>query len=286
MERLDRHIPGAFKKTLAGSLVLHVILITIGLIVFRAEPKRMFFTPVYTVSLVEPSRARLPKKTVSGALSEPAKEEAAPEKKPEVKVREKTAEAPKKREEKAAAKVAEKPAETVSMGETIKKIRENLKKNEEKELVSSRIEEIRRRKREESVEVKKGLEGIRKRISEGADNGVRNYGLTTTPGSGITAKNIDIKHQAYFAVIRDGVQENWAYPEEFNGKDMSVIVSIKIARDGRLMKAWIEKSSGNRRFDSSLMNAVEKAAPFPPLPDGFEEEYLETGIRFCPNCAD
>jgi outer membrane biosynthesis protein TonB len=40
--------------------------------------------------------------------------------------------------------------------------------------------------------------------------------------------------------------------------------------------------SGNQQFDTSVMNAVKKANPLPPLPDDFRESFLEIGIRFIP----
>ncbi len=59
-----------------------------------------------------------------------------------------------------------------------------------------------------------------------------------------------------------------------------VLVSVRIARDGVLIDSWIEKGSGNRLFDDSALKAVKKAAPFPPLPEAFDGDYLEIGFRF------
>jgi protein TonB len=61
-----------------------------------------------------------------------------------------------------------------------------------------------------------------------------------------------------------------------------VIVVIKIQRDGRILEANFEKASGNRQLDASVMNALKKADPLPPLPDDFRESFLEIGIRFIP----
>ncbi|HLC18096.1 MAG TPA: cell envelope integrity protein TolA [Thermodesulfobacteriota bacterium] len=307
MEILERNTPGTFKRTIVGSIVLHSIIIVLGLVFFGKEPGKIFFTPVYTVNLVEPSRPQGAKRTVAQETPAPVetkaaekaevKEEVKEEVKAEVKIKEKIKEKPaaaKKTLAKEKVPVAEETKEseeTVSIGEALEKLKEKVKKAEGQELVTSRIEDLKRRKKDESQGVERGLEGIRKRLSgaegsRGSSEGVKNYGLTTSPGAGITAKNIDIKYQAYFASIRERVQENWIFPEEFDEGGISVIVSIKIGKDGRLMKSWLEKSSGDRRFDLSLMNAVEKASPFPPLPEDFNDDYLETGLRFCPNCVD
>jgi TonB family protein len=81
------------------------------------------------------------------------------------------------------------------------------------------------------------------------------------------------------------VQENWSYPEAYQRAGLSMIVSLRIARTGKLISVWVEERSGNPRFDSSLVNAVKKAAPFEPLPQGFDGAWLETGLRFCPECS-
>ncbi|MBI5893857.1 MAG: TonB C-terminal domain-containing protein, partial [Deltaproteobacteria bacterium] len=65
-------------------------------------------------------------------------------------------------------------------------------------------------------------------------------------------------------------------------RDLMAIISIKISRAGNLMEKWIEKPSGSAAFDNSAIRAIEKAAPFPPLPDVFKSNFMELGIRFCP----
>lgn len=41
---------------------------------------------------------------------------------------------------------------------------------------------------------------------------------------------------------------------------------VTIARDGRLMNAVIEKSSGLASLDAGVMETIRKASPYPPLP--------------------
>ncbi|MFQ5354795.1 MAG: energy transducer TonB [Thermodesulfobacteriota bacterium] len=102
--------------------------------------------------------------------------------------------------------------------------------------------------------------------------------------TGLRAESLEIKYKAYFSLIRDHVQRNWIVPESFDNEKVSVIVSIRIGRNGDLIKSWVEKGSGSRQFDDSLLKAVKKASPFPPLPQDFTEDILETGLRFCPRC--
>ena len=50
--------------------------------------------------------------------------------------------------------------------------------------------------------------------------------------------------------------------------------------DGRVVKTRFEKKSGNVEFDRSVMRAIQKANPLPPLPPGVREPLLTLGIRF------
>ncbi|MBZ0253377.1 MAG: TonB C-terminal domain-containing protein, partial [Candidatus Methylomirabilis sp.] len=47
-----------------------------------------------------------------------------------------------------------------------------------------------------------------------------------------------------------------------------------------LVEQGIESSSGNPIMDEAALRAVIRAAPFPPLPFGLGEDFVEIGIRF------
>ena len=51
-----------------------------------------------------------------------------------------------------------------------------------------------------------------------------------------------------------------------------------LMRDGTVQDVRDETSSGNEYFDRSAVRAVKSASPFPPLPRGFQDEFL--GIHF------
>ena len=88
-------------------------------------------------------------------------------------------------------------------------------------------------------------------------------------------------HKPYYDRVAEMIQKNWSYLEV--PKDgYELLVSLKIDKKGKLMETWIEKGTPNRLFNDSLINAVKKAAPFPPLPATMEAEVFELGLRFCP----
>lgn len=277
-------------KTLAGSVIFHAVIISAGLFLFEAGSKRDFFTPVYTVEIIAPSgvgAAPAPE-----AVEAPAQTEAAPEK---------TASPPAKEEKKPEAKEEKvRIKESASISEALRKVEERVRKKTEAESVTSKIEEIKKRKEAREKETGGRLSELRKELGSRAEpkagpaapsaadaksavktaKGPAGSGATTGAGS------LKARYPAYYSIIHDRVQENWIYPDGFEYKKVSVIVSIKIDRSGKLLELLLEESSGNKRFDDSLMNAVQKASPFPPLPHEFEGKYLETGLRFCPGCAE
>lgn len=297
MGTLTKYGPRGLLQTIAASFVLHVLAIAVGLLLFNSNTNKIFFSPVYTVNLVEtaPGAAKGPATTAplkgpkTGALKDPAKTETVkgPVKAKAVKVSAK----------KAAIKkgvTAVPGAKTLSIDAALKRVAEKVRKAEDRSLVASQIEALRQKTEAESLEVQKGIEDIRTAIGEAALNGTGGPPGPATPEGGgldahrsaLTASNIDVEFPEYMVTLRDQVQENWSYPEAYRRTDLRMIVSLKISRTGKLVSVWVERSSGNAHFDNSLINAIKKAAPFKPLPEGFEGALLETGLRFCPECGD
>jgi periplasmic protein TonB len=59
-----------------------------------------------------------------------------------------------------------------------------------------------------------------------------------------------------------------------------VIVTFVIRRDGSAGNVRILQTSGNRNLDYSAQRAVIEAAPFPPLPQGYERDSAEIEFWF------
>jgi len=298
-------------KALVGSLTLHLLVIILALFVFKPQASRTFFAPVYTVSLVEPAPVKKktpprtpepkpkPKPVKKAPPPPPPKKVEKPKPEPAKKVKVKAPEPVKKEpvkktaasKEKAdvtvkkaapAEKAAEKaPEEEVSVADAIASLREKAEREEERDLVSRRIEELRKKEELEDARVSKSLEELRRELAEKAEKAASR----PAPSGRVTRENLRASFPAYYKAVHDRVWENWAYPVS-SDTDTSVIISIRIGRDGKLLSSYIEESSGRELLDRSLMNAIEKAAPFPPLPEGIEGEFLETGLRFCPGCGE
>ncbi len=277
MENFFGNFPKIFKKILYISLAAHIIvLVALGL--FMGSSRKVFFTPVSTVSLVEPARRHIKKRTKKVRRRRVKKKKKAVVKRKasnKALAARKKALAAKKRA-KRTAKLHEKELSTA-----LSKIKEKVRLNEERRLLASKIEAI--KEREAAEERARRLAKIRGAIKAApAEKTTPSPPAATSTGAKSTDMNI--RYKAYFSLIRDHVQNNWIVPESFDDEKVSVIVSIRIDRGGELIKSWVEKGSGSRQFDNSLLKAVQKASPFPPLPADFTEDILETGLRFCPRC--
>ncbi len=78
------------------------------------------------------------------------------------------------------------------------------------------------------------------------------------------------------------ISSNWLKTQISSGTpdELFTEVMFKIYRDGKISIVEIEKGSGIQALDLAAVRAVQSAAPFAPLPDGYEEEYLVIHLRF------
>ncbi|OGQ60551.1 MAG: hypothetical protein A3J24_08640 [Deltaproteobacteria bacterium RIFCSPLOWO2_02_FULL_53_8] len=275
-----------FTKTLIASVILHVVILSAVIFMHRPD-NRHFITPVYTmVSIVEPGRAapptaevkvETPIKTADKTPAPPPKK-TAPER---AKTRTKTIKTV--ISTKAIKIKTAKAHDTASVDLALKKIEKSLQKKADADLVSARIETIKKsRDNTAAKNTSAAVDEIKRRIaSQSQSKGMQTAGRTGGPNASREA--LETQYRAYYALIRDKVQENWRYP--YKDDKVMIIVYIKIAGDGRVVSSRIEESSGNGLFDESLLGAIKKASPFAPLPQGFPEAYLEAELRFCPGCA-
>lgn len=109
----------------------------------------------------------------------------------------------------------------------------------------------------------------------------------TGTGGAVRGEIYDIKFKAYLNAVRERVREKWTVPEIFSKNfKLTTIVAVRINRDGTLSMTRVEEASGNPRYDETVLRAVAKAAPLPPLPEDYKGDYMELGFRFRPEGID
>ncbi len=142
-----------------------------------------------------------------------------------------------------------------------KLLAEKLKEMELERRLERRIEELRR-------------EVIKGRTAEGivATKGGSQVGVSHS------SAEIDPLLRLYLSRLVAKIQSNWSLPSGISGRE--AVVDVKIDRKGRLVFMELEKPSGDPLFDGSCMRAVRRSFPFDPLPEVYEQSYLEIGVRF------
>jgi protein TonB len=85
----------------------------------------------------------------------------------------------------------------------------------------------------------------------------------------------------YIEIVRRKVWQNWIEPAHVvpAGYNARVVIRFELGRNGEFIsEPVVLKSSHVSLFDQSGYRAVIRAAPFPPLPDGYTGERL--GVQF------
>jgi TonB family protein len=96
------------------------------------------------------------------------------------------------------------------------------------------------------------------------------------PGGGVKA-GPRFPYQWYIQTVYKRLWENWDRADAGN-RECGVIFTI--LRDGMVKDVRVDESSGDGYFDLTARRAVENAAPFPPLPEGFTEPNLRVFVKF------
>ncbi len=95
--------------------------------------------------------------------------------------------------------------------------------------------------------------------------------------SGLDARK-DINLAPYFAEIRRRVKRNWNPSEPNNNRH--TILAFSIQRNGQVTNLRITQSSGSTASDQESLAALQKAAPFPPIPENFPDPQLKVQFNF------
>ena len=94
---------------------------------------------------------------------------------------------------------------------------------------------------------------------------------------------IDPALARYLASLRDKIESSWNIPFiSSQKKNLEVNATIKIRKDGRIVDINIEKRSGNRVYDESVVRVLRMIDPLPPLPPSVDEDPLEVDLTLRP----
>ncbi len=139
---------------------------------------------------------------------------------------------------------------------------------------------------------KADLENVEKRIRElkkrtGSTNlasarGTPGQSEISGPG-GAGGRLIDPALARYLVGVREKIEDAWHIPfMSSQQKNFEVNATIKIRKDGRIVDITIDKRSGNRVYDESVLRALTAIQQLPPLPSSVTEDPLEVELTLRP----
>jgi protein TonB len=85
---------------------------------------------------------------------------------------------------------------------------------------------------------------------------------------------------SYISRMRQKIATTWEVPVGTEGLERNAVVYFRIHRNGSVSDVNVEKSSGLQLFDRSCQRGVIEAAPMPPLPREYNEEFVAVHFTF------
>jgi len=98
-------------------------------------------------------------------------------------------------------------------------------------------------------------------------------------GTPVTTDSANFPYPWYITQVREALWGAWTEKMP-SGGSLRCTARFTINRNGSIKGVSVEKSSGNRLFDSAAESSVQAASPFPPLPDDFYEDRLTVHVEF------
>ncbi|MBW4458132.1 MAG: TonB family protein [Nostoc indistinguendum CM1-VF10] len=113
--------------------------------------------------------------------------------------------------------------------------------------------------------------------------------LTTVPNSnrdrlgvsGIDARSQDIDLTSYLNKLKQRVQQQWL--PGMSQSNRRTVLNFTINRSGQVSNLNIVQTSGFNVTDQVALNAIQRAAPFAPLPTGYTKNYIDIEFTFSIN---
>ena len=260
------------------SLLLHISMVMVFVFIAPLFGKKERLPEVYTVRLFYPKEKRsvrtkrptpgLEKKERKQFKPKQVKKKVSQNKLPSKKVKKQVL--PKKRQMAKKKVLSTRPIPS-------KKKKPKRKQISNEALLQKRLKEIQERVREKKEEayLAKRLRALEKKV-EASQPPVSARG--SGPSSG---ENEALRR--YFTMVWAIIRENWILPTELlKGKNLRATVVLRVSDNGKILKTWFEKRSGDAVFDQSVKKAIDAVKSLPPIPKGLGPGPVEIGVNFKP----
>jgi TonB family protein len=98
----------------------------------------------------------------------------------------------------------------------------------------------------------------------------------------ISLDTADKRYVSYTSVIKKRLAACWGYPREAKEKSMEgkSHAIFSLSKDGHLIGVEVTGTSGYEILDQEGLDAIKRAAPFPPFPGSITVEKLNINVTF------
>jgi TonB family protein len=135
--------------------------------------------------------------------------------------------------------------------------------------VHERLEALRRRLLAEHLAMAEKRRGEQETSTKAHGGGIGE-------GSGSSGIQTDPAFLYYYQAIRERIKRQWTF---YGGNsELTTVVTFSIDPNGNVTATRIVRSSNDRAFDNSVVRAIRSAAPFPPPPEKYREQF-QLGIE-------
>lgn len=102
-------------------------------------------------------------------------------------------------------------------------------------------------------------------------------GRVISAGTNLTGLD-KIEANDYLQAVDQQVKQQWALPQWLMNKPLKARVHVKFDSNGEIISSVLMNSSGDTTYDNYCLQAVNKAAPFPKVPEKFTEKFSADGV--------
>jgi outer membrane biosynthesis protein TonB len=120
----------------------------------------------------------------------------------------------------------------------------------------------------------------------GGGSGVSKYGRLGSPdgaADGIAGGvGKGSQFASYYMHVHDRMYEAWDQPGQAKSLDKKLVTTLilHVARDGRIEGVRLDRPSGNKLMDDSVMSAAHSVPRLDPLPEGLGGDFAEISVNF------
>lgn len=261
--------PDDFKKSFGLSVAVHSLIFSLFFIklVFFSEPM-LDLSQAITVNVGDFKESnRLPPKVIEEAPPAPVAEEPTPEPQtedPTPKSEEKVSE--KKPEPPPVVKAKETPKEKPKPNEV------NLDKSKAKQ--KSALEKLKKLSALDKIKQDVQSEANKAKVA----NAIKNA-KPRAVAAGSTLTGLDkLQASNYLQYVDKSIKQQWALPQWLMNKPLKARILVKFNAQGQIISTQVVSPSGNTSYDQYCINAIEKAAPFPQVPEKLTEKFSADGV--------